>query len=264
MVDRKADHTAQPDTHAPGPAPFGGADPARPGIGAFFGALPGTGPAIAAFISYAVEKRSAREPARFGNGAIEGVAAPEAANNAADQTAFIPTLMLGIPGSAAMAIMIAALIIHGIAPGPNIMTQEPRAILGPGHELLDRQPNAADHGGAAGRHLDPHPDDPVPLALSGDLAVRLHRRLFGQQLDRSTSGWCVLLGGFGYLFRLVDLPAAPLLLGFVLGPMMEEHFRRALMIVARGLLDFFPEAYQRNGVRPDLVHCRMVAVRCVA
>ena len=117
------------------------------------------------------------------SGAIEGVAAPEAANNAADQTAFIPTLMLGIPGSAAMAIMIAALMIQGIAPGPNIMTAAAGAVLGADHELLDRQPDAAGDGGAAGRHLGPDPDDPVPLALSGDPAVRLHRRLQRQQLD---------------------------------------------------------------------------------
>ena len=87
------------------------------GIGAFFGTLPGTGPAIATFFAYAAEKRVARDPSRFGHGAIEGVASPEAANNAAVQTAFIPTLMLGIPGSAAMAIMIAMLMIQGITRG---------------------------------------------------------------------------------------------------------------------------------------------------
>src|SRR3546814_7440877 len=84
-------------------------------MGAFFGTLPGTGQTIAAFISYAVEKRVAADPSRFGKGAIEGIAAPEAANNASAQTAFIPTLSLGIPGSATMALMLGAMMIHGIA-----------------------------------------------------------------------------------------------------------------------------------------------------
>jgi putative tricarboxylic transport membrane protein len=88
------------------------------GIGAGFGALPGTGSSIASFVSYAVEKRTARDPSRFGKGAIEGVSAPEAANNAAAQTAFIPTLTLGVPGDAVLALMLGALIMHGIIPGP--------------------------------------------------------------------------------------------------------------------------------------------------
>jgi putative tricarboxylic transport membrane protein len=88
------------------------------GIGSFFGALPGTGASIASFMSYAVEKKVAKDPSRFGKGAIEGLTAPEAANNAASQTAFVPTLSLGIPGDAVMALMLGALIIHGIQPGP--------------------------------------------------------------------------------------------------------------------------------------------------
>jgi TctA family transporter len=99
-------------------------------IGAFFGALPGTGPSVAAFMSYAVEKRVSREPERFGKGAIEGVVAPESANNAADQTAFIPTMSLGIPGSATMALMLGALMIHGISPGPNLITEQPALFWG--------------------------------------------------------------------------------------------------------------------------------------
>lgn len=89
------------------------------GIGAVLGALPGTGGLLASFMSYAVEKRLAKDPSRFGNGAIEGIAGPEAANNAAIQTAFIPTLTLGIPGDAVMALMMAAMIIQGIVPAPD-------------------------------------------------------------------------------------------------------------------------------------------------
>ena len=92
-------------------------------IGAAFGVLPGTGPTIASFISYAVEKKVAREPQRFGRGAIEGIAGPEAANSASTQTSFIPTMSLGIPGDTVMALMLGALIIHGIQPGPQMMIE---------------------------------------------------------------------------------------------------------------------------------------------
>ena len=208
------------------------------GIGAFFGALPGTGSAIAAFVAYAVEKRVSRDPSQFGAGALAGVAGPESANNAADQTAFIPTLMLGIPGSAAMAIMIAALMIQGVTPGPNIMTQQPELFWGLimsfwiGNLLL--------------------------LIMAGPLVgiwVKLltvpFRWLYPAILlficigvysvnNSSFDVWVVVvLGALGYLFRVADLPAAPLLLGFVLGPMMEEHFRRALMFSRGDLLTFF-------------------------
>src|SRR5690606_5076829 len=100
------------------------------GIGAGFGILPGTGAAIASFVAYAVEERVAKDPSRFGKGAIEGVASPEAANNAAAQTAFIPTLTLGIPGDAVMALMLGALIIHGIIPGPGVVTEHPDLFWG--------------------------------------------------------------------------------------------------------------------------------------
>ncbi len=99
-------------------------------LGSFFGTLPGAGPTIAAFSTYALEKRLAKDPSRFGHGAIEGVAGPEAANNAAAQCAFIPTLTLGIPGSATMALMLGALTIQGIAPGPQVMTQRPDLFWG--------------------------------------------------------------------------------------------------------------------------------------
>uniref|UniRef100_UPI002FC9A811 tripartite tricarboxylate transporter permease n=1 Tax=Devosia sp. TaxID=1871048 RepID=UPI002FC9A811 len=99
-------------------------------IGSFFGTLPGAGPTISAFSSYALEKKIAADPSRFGKGAVEGVAGPESANNAAAQCAFIPTLTLGIPGSATMALMLGALTIQGIAPGPQVMTQNPDLFWG--------------------------------------------------------------------------------------------------------------------------------------
>jgi TctA family transporter len=99
-------------------------------VGSVIGALPGTGPAIAAFMSYALEKRIAADPSRFGQGAIEGIAAPEAANNAAVQTAFIPTLSLGVPGDVVMAVMLGALMIHGITPGPQFLAKQPEMFWG--------------------------------------------------------------------------------------------------------------------------------------
>ncbi len=99
-------------------------------VGAFFGLLPGAGPALPSFASYLIEKKLARDPARFGKGAIEGVAAPEAANNASAQVAFVPTLTLGIPGTAVMTLMLGAMIMHGITPGPQVMVERPELFWG--------------------------------------------------------------------------------------------------------------------------------------
>lgn len=201
-------------------------------IGAFFGTLPGTGPSVAAFMAYAVEKRVSKEPERFGKGAIEGIMAPESANNSADQTSFIPTLSLGIPGSPTMALMLGALMIHGIAPGPSLLTEQPSLFWGLvmsfwiGNVLLVI----------------------LNVPLIG-LWVRLlmvpYHLLYPAVLmficigtysvnNSSFEVWLVVFFGFmGYLMRIFKWPAAPLLLGFVLGPLMEEHFRRA-MLLSRG------------------------------
>src|SRR3546814_6907903 len=100
------------------------------GVGCFFGPLPGTGPTVATIASYATERRLSRRPEEFGEGAIEGIAAPESANNAAAQTAFVPTLALGIPGSPTMAVIIGALMIHDIIPGPMLISSEPELFWG--------------------------------------------------------------------------------------------------------------------------------------
>ncbi len=202
------------------------------GIGGFFGVLPGTGHAIASFLSYATEKRLARDRSRFGRGAIEGVAAPEAANNAAVQTAFIPTLTIGIPGSAPMALMLGALMIHGIVPGPGLMTNHPAIFWGLvasfwiGNVLLLV----------------------LNIPLIG-LWVRLLRvpyrflypliicliciGVFSINNSVFDVGLVILFGFAGYAMRLYGFEPAPLLIGFVLGPMLEEHLRRA-MLVSRG------------------------------
>ncbi|MGP9500460.1 tripartite tricarboxylate transporter permease, partial [Halomonas sp. AOP43-D1-4] len=100
------------------------------GIGTGIGILPGTGTSIGSFIAYALEKRVSKDPSKFGKGAIEGITAPESANNAAAQSAFIPTLTLGIPGDAVMALMLGALLIHGITPGPNVISDNPDLFWG--------------------------------------------------------------------------------------------------------------------------------------
>ena len=99
-------------------------------LGSILGVLPGGGATLSSFAAYALEKKVSRDPSRFGHGAVEGVAAPESANNAGAQTSFIPMLTLGIPGNAVMALMIGALTIHGIQPGPQIMTERPQLFWG--------------------------------------------------------------------------------------------------------------------------------------
>src|SRR3546814_13673726 len=99
-------------------------------VGSFVGALPGTGPGIASFMAYALEKKISRTPKRFGHGALEGIAAPESSNNASAQAAFIPTLSLGIPGDAIMAVLLGAMMIYGITPGPALITEHPTMFWG--------------------------------------------------------------------------------------------------------------------------------------
>jgi TctA family transporter len=198
-------------------------------IGAFFGVLPGTGPAIASFSSYMVEKKIAKDPDRFGKGAIEGVAGPESANNADAQCKFIPTLTLGIPASAVMALMLGALTIQGIAPGPQVMTQKPDLFWGLvasmwiGNLMLVL----------------------LNLPLIGLWVTMLkvpYRMLFPAIMAFSCIGiysvnnsafelyLTALFGIIGFMWMKLECPPAPMLLGFVLGPLMEENLRRALLI----------------------------------
>ncbi len=108
-------------------------------IGSLLGMIPGGGILLSTFASYTIEKKFARDPSRFGHGAIEGVAGPESANNAASQISFIPMLMLGIPPTVSLAMMVWAMMFHGIQPGPLRHHQEPRSVLGPDRLDVDRQ-----------------------------------------------------------------------------------------------------------------------------
>ena len=198
-------------------------------LGSFLGILPGGGPVLGAFSAYTLEKKMSKDPSRFGKGAIEGVAAPESANNAAAQTSFIPLLTLGIPSNPVMALMIGAMIIHGIQPGPQIMTANPQLFWGMIASMW------------VGNLLLVVLNLPL-IGLWVKLLTIEYRLLYPAILIFCCIGvysisnaWMdvLLAAGFGfigYLFSKLDCEAAPLLLGFVLGPMMEENLRRALLL----------------------------------
>jgi len=206
-------------------------------IGSILGILPGGGAVIASFAAYTFEKRFAKHPERFGNGAIEGVAAPESANNAAAQTAFIPLLTLGIPPNAVMALMVGAMTIHGIVPGPQVMTKQPELFWGM----------------IASMWLGNMMLVIINLPLVG-LWVSLlrvpYRLLYPAILVFCYIGIysinnapadviiAAVFGIIGYWLVKHEFEPAPLILGFVLGPLMEENLRRA-MLIARGDVTVF-------------------------
>ena len=201
-------------------------------LGSFLGILPGGGAVLASFTSYAVEKKVSKTPERFGKGAIEGVAGPESANNAGAQTSFIPMLTLGIPTNAVMALMVAGMMIHNIQPGPQVMTSNPSLFWG----LI------------------------ASMWIGNLMLVILNLPLIGMWIKLLTVPYRVLypaillfccIGAYsinnnvfdvfmtipfailGYVFKKLDCEPAPLLLGFVLGKLMEEYLRRA-MTISRG------------------------------
>jgi TctA family transporter len=198
-------------------------------VGSWVGAMPGTGPSIAAFLAYATEKRLAADPSRFGKGAVEGIAAPEAANNASVQAAFIPTLCIGIPGDAVMAIMLGAMMIHGIIPGPQFLSEQPVMFWGLvasfwiGNVML-----LALNIPLIGLWVR-------MLAIPRDLlypAILFFICVGVYSVNNNPFDILIALGFgvVGYLMTAFGYPAAPVLLGFILGPLIEENFRRALFI----------------------------------
>lgn len=206
-------------------------------IGTVLGVLPGTGATIASFMAYATEKRVSRTPGIFGKGAMAGIAAPEASNNAAVQSAFIPTLSLGIPGDAVMAVMLGALMIHGIAPGPGLVNQHPELFwgliasfwIGNVILLVLNLPFI----GLFVRILK-IPYDALYVAMLFFICVGV----FSIQNSVFDIFVVIAFGIVGVFMILGGYPAAPLLLGFILGPMIEENMRRALLI-SRGSFEVF-------------------------
>ncbi|TMS56566.1 tripartite tricarboxylate transporter permease [Imbroritus primus] len=206
-------------------------------IGTLLGILPGGGATLSSFAAYTVEKKLSKYPEEFGKGAIEGVAGPEAANNAGSQTSFIPLLTLGIPSNVVMALMVGAMTIHNIQPGPQVMTSDPALFWG----LI------------ASMWIGNLMLIVLNLPMIG-LWVKLlkvpYRYLYPAILVFCSIGvysvnnntfdvfQAAAFGLIGYVFVKLALEPAPLLLGFVLGPMMEENFRRA-MLLSRGDFSVF-------------------------
>ncbi|MGQ0663519.1 MAG: tripartite tricarboxylate transporter permease [Pseudomonadota bacterium] len=201
-------------------------------LGSVLGVLPGGGAILSSFAAYTLEKKIARDPSRFGRGAIEGVAAPESANNAGAQTSFVPLLTLGIPANAVMALMVGAMTIHGITPGPNVMTERPDLFWGMiasmwvGNILL-----LVINLPLIGIWVSILQ---VPYRMMFP-AILLFCAIGVYSLNNSAFevGLVALFGLFGYLLLKLDFEPAPLLLGFILGPLMEENLRRA-MLLSRG------------------------------
>jgi len=206
-------------------------------LGSILGILPGGGAALASFGAYSLEKKVSKYGHEFGKGAIEGVAAPESANNAAAQTSFIPLLTLGIPPNAVMALMVGAMTIHNIQPGPQVMTSNPALfwgliasmwignfmliilnlpMIGVWVKLLT----------IPYRHMYP-----AILVFCCIGVYSVNNTVFDIYLT-------AIYGIIGYVFMKFKCEAPPLLLGFVLGPMMEENFRRALLL-SRGDFSVF-------------------------
>lgn len=201
-------------------------------VGTMLGILPGGGATLSAFASYAVEKKIAKDPSRFGKGAIEGVAGPESANNAGAQTSFIPMLTLGLPSNAVMALMVGALIIHDIQPGPQVMTSNPDLFwglitsmwIGNFFLVILNLPMI----GIWVRLLS------VPYRLLYPLIVLACTIGAFSTNNNMFDVWVAMVFGvLGYMFIKLGCEPAPLLLGFILGPMLEENLRRAL-ILSRG------------------------------
>ena len=198
-------------------------------VGSILGVLPGGGALLSSFAAYTLEKKIARDPSRFGKGAVAGVAAPEAANNAGAQTSFIPMLTLGIPPNAVMALMIGAMSIHGIVPGPQVMTREPELFWGLIASMW------------VGNLMLVVINLPL-IGLWVSLLKVPYRLLYPAilvfccigvyGLNNSTFevGLALAFGALGYVFVKLGCEPAPLLLGFILGPMMEENLRRAMRL----------------------------------
>ncbi|GAB3385333.1 tripartite tricarboxylate transporter permease [Massilia agri] len=198
-------------------------------LGSALGILPGGGAMLASFSAYSIEKKISPNSANFGKGAIEGVAAPEAANNAGAQTSFIPMLTLGIPSNPVMALMIGAMIIQGIQPGPAVMTEQPALFWGLivsmwfGNLFLVVL-NLPMIGLWIKMILVPyHRLFPAILMFCAIGVFSLNNNEFDVYL-------MALFGLFGYICAKLGAEPAPMLLGYIIGPMMEEYLRRALLL----------------------------------
>jgi len=208
-----------------------------PVIGFFLGVLPGAGAVISSFVSYAVEKKGSKHPENFGTGIIQGVAGPESANNAATGGVFIPLLTLGIPANSVMAILLGAMMIHGMQPGPMLVKEQPGLFwgaimsmyLGNGMLLILNLPLI----GAWVKILKV----PYPILFPFILLFCL---IGAYSLNNSIVEVLIMVifGLIGYLFKKFEYEGAPLILALVLGPMLETALRRSLLLSAGDLTIF--------------------------
>jgi TctA family transporter len=206
-------------------------------IGSALGILPGSGSILGSFAAYSIEKKVSKHRDQMGKGAIEGVAAPESANNAGAQTSFIPMLTLGIPSNPVMALMVGAMIIQGIQPGPSVISEQPALFWGIivsmwiGNLFLVIL-NLPMIGIWVRMIMVPYQLlYPAIVAFTAIGVFSLNNREFDIYL-------MAIFGVFGYVFAKLGCESAPMLLAFILGPLMEEYLRRALLI-SRGNLWVF-------------------------
>jgi putative tricarboxylic transport membrane protein len=226
-------------------------------VGSAMGILPGSGSILGAFAAYSIEKRVSRNRAQFGKGAIEGVAAPESANNAGAQTSFIPMLTLGIPSNPVMALMVGAMIIQGIQPGPSVITEQPQLFwgiiasmwIGNLMLLLLNLPLI----GMWVKMIT------IPYQLLYP-AILVFCGIGVFSLNNSTTDifLMAIFGALGYLFLKLGCEPAPMLLAFILGPMMEEYLRRA-MLLSRG----DPWVFVRRPISATLLAVAVLAMLSV-
>jgi putative tricarboxylic transport membrane protein len=228
-------------------------------IGSVLGILPGSGSILGSFAAYSIEKKVSKNSAEFGKGAIEGVAAPESANNAGAQTSFIPLLTLGIPSNPVMALMVGAMIIQGIQPGPAVITEQPALFWGIIVSMW------------IGNFFLVILNLPM-IGMWVRIIMVPYRLLFPAILVFCAIGvfslknvefdiyFMALFGVLGYIFTKLDCEPAPMLLAFILGPLMEQYLRRALLL-SRG----DPTVFFRRPISATLLTLALLAliVTCI-
>jgi len=208
-------------------------------VGTLFGAMPGTGPTITTFIAYAFEKKISKTPEKFGHGALAGVAAPEASSHSKTQVDFIPTMSLGIPGDPVMALILGALLIHGIQPGPQLITEHADIFWGliasfwVGNVLLVLLNIPLIQVWVKVLQVPYKYLYPSALFFIAVGIYSVNNSLF-------EVGEVLVFGVAGAIFVALKFPVSPILLGYVLGPMVEENFRRALRL-SNGSMAVFVE-----------------------
>jgi putative tricarboxylic transport membrane protein len=212
------------------------------GIGAMIGAVPGAGAVVGAVISYGVEKQSSKDRERFGQGVEAGLAAPETAKNATTGTATIPLLTLGIPGSAATAIMLAALVVQGVQPGPMLFVSSADLVytVFAGYLVANFLMIVVGLGVARGfAQIIRIP----PAILFGFIVVLCVVGAFGLRNNIADVYICVAFGLIGYVLQRFDIPSAPLVLGVILGPLAERYFRTAMIAADNDITIFVRRPY---------------------